>query len=55
MARLTQPAFGTRHHKPKPIPDRMTAGEPTAEPRRVDWALVALVAAVFVVGFVWLF
>jgi hypothetical protein len=33
----------------------VAAGDPPAEARRVDWMLVALVAIVFVAGFVWLF
>jgi type VI protein secretion system component VasF len=52
MARSTQPAFGTRHRKPKPL---SAAGDAPAESRRMDWMLVALVAIVFVAGFVWLF
>ena len=51
MTRTTQPDFGTRHRKPKPL---SAAGQP-AEGRRVDWILVALVAVVFVAGYVWLF
>ncbi len=45
--------FGHRHHRPAPSPalDDLSRGWR----QRFDWPLVALVAAVFLVGFVWLF
>jgi len=48
-----KPQFGSRHHRPAPPP---VLGDPSRGWRqRFDWPLVALVAAVFLVGFVWLF
>lgn len=51
MTRATQKEFGTRHLKPRPV----TAGDTPEGSVRLDWKLMALIAVVFVVGFVWLF
>ena len=51
MARATQPEFGTRHRKP---PQQWNLDDKPGR-RRIDWALVSLVVAVFIAGFVWLF
>jgi len=52
MARIIKSQFGNRHHQPAP---RSTPGDPPLGRRRFDWPLLALVALVFVVSFVWLF
>lgn len=52
MARTTQPTFGTRQNKPKPV---TLPGDAPEGSFRVDWKLVTLIAVVFVGAFVWLF
>jgi len=50
MTHMTKPHFGTRQHKPRPLP--------SSEPDKgwqVDWVVVAVVTVAFVAGFVWLF
>ncbi|HZJ11852.1 MAG TPA: hypothetical protein VFD26_04275 [Methyloceanibacter sp.] len=52
MTHGTQREFGTRHHKPKPL---SADGDAAEDAWHIDWKLVALIAAVFVIAFVWLF
>ncbi|HUU24711.1 MAG TPA: hypothetical protein VMW68_04005 [Methyloceanibacter sp.] len=48
-----KPGFGSRHHRPAAL--SALDGPSRGRRQRFDWPLVALVAAVFLVGFVWLF
>jgi len=48
-----KPQFGHRHHRPAPRSG--LDDSPASVWRRFDWPLVALVAVVFLEGFVWLF
>jgi len=48
-----KPQFGHRHHRPAPRSG--LDDSPASVWRRFDWPLVALVAVVFLAGFVWLF
>lgn len=48
-----KPQFGHRHYRPAPRSG--LEASPASVWRRFDWPLVALVALVFLAGFVWLF
>jgi hypothetical protein len=55
MTRIAKPEFGRRHYLPAPVPQLEDEDAPFDWRQRIDWPVVALVAVVFLICFVWLF